>query len=177
MNKSSHFDDTAEVEEHSLDEIKEYTAEDILKMDHRQVDRMIFIVKNPESEKNEKEIPRYIQIKRTTFTRNNQIKHIIQMINISHTILYNQQKTENKFLGLINACVSHEIRNPLNSIIASNVERKFLYKQINKLVNKISGNYSIQAELKSILGELKKGRKVQQSSADLMKFIVQDLLD
>jgi hypothetical protein len=90
MNKSSHFDDTAEVEEHSLDEIKEYTAEDILKMDHRQVDRMIFIVKNPESEKNEKEIPRYIQIKRTTFTRNNQIKHIIQMINISHTILYNQ---------------------------------------------------------------------------------------
>jgi signal transduction histidine kinase len=99
------------------------------------------------------------------------------MINISHTILYNQQKTENKFLGLLNACVSHEIRNPLNSIIASNIERKFLYKQINKLVNKISGNFKIQADLKSILVELKKGRKVQQSSADLMKFIVQDLLD
>jgi signal transduction histidine kinase len=160
-----------------MEEIKEYSAEEILKIDANIVDKMIFIVKNPDSETNESYIPRYVQIKLTTFTRHNQIKYIIQMINISQTILYNQQKTENKFLGLLNACVSHEIRNPLNSIIASNVERKFLYKQINKLVNKISGNYKIQADLKSVLAELKKGRKVQRSSADLMKFIVQDLLD
>jgi signal transduction histidine kinase len=55
-------------------------------------------------------------------------------------ILLNQQKAENKYLGLINACVSHEIRNPLNSIIASNTERKFLYQNIDELVEQISGN-------------------------------------
>jgi signal transduction histidine kinase len=37
-------------------------------------------------------------------------------------------------LGLINACVSHELRNPLNSIISQNVEKRFLYDELEDLL-------------------------------------------
>ena len=45
-------------------------------------------------------------------------KYMLQIIDVSDGIMYDQQKAENSFLALINACVSHELRNPLNSIIA-----------------------------------------------------------
>lgn len=35
---------------------------------------------------------------------------------------------------MINATVSHELRNPLNSLIALNVEKKFLYQKLKKKI-------------------------------------------
>ena len=43
---------------------------------------------------------------------------ILQIIDISDSILYDEISAETEFLELINACVSHELRNPLNSIVA-----------------------------------------------------------
>jgi len=37
-------------------------------------------------------------------------------------------------LMLINATVSHELRNPLNSLVAQNILKKVLYKQIITLM-------------------------------------------
>ena len=95
---------------------------------------MFFLIKYPPSDA-EKDTEqeanyRYVQIKLSKFKRNNKTKHIIQIINISNTILYNQSVAENKALGMINACVSHELRNPLNSIISQNMEKKFLYQEL-----------------------------------------------
>ena len=42
---------------------------------------------------------------------------MIQIIDVSAKILYNEVKAENQFLNLITAAVSHEMRNPLNSLI------------------------------------------------------------
>ena len=36
---------------------------------------------------------------------------------------------------MINACVSHELRNPLNSIIATNIEMAHLCKQLKAQFN------------------------------------------
>ena len=33
---------------------------------------------------------------------------------------------------MINACVSHELRNPLNAIIAINIERRILFEELKK---------------------------------------------
>jgi len=41
---------------------------------------------------------------------------MLQITDISSLILYNIAKGEKKLLTLINATVSHEMRNPLNSI-------------------------------------------------------------
>ena len=39
------------------------------------------------------------------------------MIDVSDKILYNEIKAEKAFQTLINGAVSHELRNPLNSLI------------------------------------------------------------
>ena len=47
---------------------------------------------------------------------------------ISSSFLYDQSKAKNEFLSIINATVSHEMRNPLNSISAENIQKKELLK-------------------------------------------------
>jgi signal transduction histidine kinase len=53
---------------------------------------------------------------------------MLQIIDISDSFLYDQSKAKNEFLSLINATVSHEMRNPLNSISAENLHKKELLK-------------------------------------------------
>jgi hypothetical protein len=43
---------------------------------------------------------------------------MVQIIDMSDKMLYNEIKAEKSFLTLINATVSHELVNPLNSIIS-----------------------------------------------------------
>ena len=47
----------------------------------------------------------------------NSSKKLIQIIDMSDKMLYNEVKAEQTFLTLINATVSHELRNPLASLI------------------------------------------------------------
>ena len=47
----------------------------------------------------------------------NSSKMLIQIIDMSHKILYSESKAEQSFLTLINAAISHELRNPLNSLV------------------------------------------------------------
>jgi signal transduction histidine kinase len=56
------------------------------------------------------------------------------------SILYNVEKTQNQMLEMINACVSHEMRNPLNSIIAQNLEKKHLYKEMEQATSLLEKN-------------------------------------
>lgn len=44
-------------------------------------------------------------------------KFLIQIIDMSDKILYSEVKAEQSFLTLINAAISHELRNPLNSLV------------------------------------------------------------
>lgn len=41
---------------------------------------------------------------------------MLQFIDISNQIMYEQVHAENEFLAITNATVSHELRNPLQSI-------------------------------------------------------------
>jgi signal transduction histidine kinase len=60
----------------------------------------------------------YIKLKKTYFDQEGQISTMIQMFDVTGQVLYDDQKTINQFLNLINATVSHEMRNPLNSIVS-----------------------------------------------------------
>jgi signal transduction histidine kinase len=60
---------------------------------------------------------------------------MLQIIDISSSILYDRSKAENKFLSIINASVSHEMRNPLNSILAENILKEELIKRLKELLN------------------------------------------
>jgi signal transduction histidine kinase len=43
---------------------------------------------------------------------------MIKFKDVSANVLYKKEKSHNELLNLINATVSHEMRNPLNSISA-----------------------------------------------------------
>ena len=55
-------------------------------------------------------------------------------MDISNSIIKQQQKNQIDQLELLNACVSHELRNPLNSIKARNMEKSYLYNAIVNLI-------------------------------------------
>ena len=62
---------------------------------------------------------------------------------------------------MINACVSHELRNPLNSIKALNYEKQYLYDLIDKnLKNEDCTKASLIQKLKPILRKLQQNVKI-----------------
>ena len=45
---------------------------------------------------------------------------MLQIIDISHSVRCEIQESEKQLLKITNACVSHELRNPLNAILSQN---------------------------------------------------------
>ena len=59
---------------------------------------------------------KYVQVRREKIRTWFRKHEVIQMIDISQKILYEMEMGEKRLLSLINATVSHEMRNPTNSI-------------------------------------------------------------
>ena len=55
---------------------------------------------------------------------------MFQIIDISNSVSLNEKLVENEMLEIINATTSHELRNPLSSIIAQNAKKEELFKRI-----------------------------------------------
>lgn len=79
---------------------------------------------------------------------------MVQVIDISGNICYDLQRADNKFLSLINGCISHELRNPLNALKALKMKMQSLQKKLNMellaLGSKVSNQISnfISAKIK-----------------------------
>ena len=65
------------------------------------------------------------------YQKNDSVKTILQIDNVTKHILFTEEKSKNKLASMINATVSHELRNPLNSVIAKNVEKEKLYEHLS----------------------------------------------
>ena len=59
---------------------------------------------------------------------------MLQIIDVSSSILFDKSKTQNQFLSIIYATVSNEMRNPMNSIKAENTLKKELIKRLKELL-------------------------------------------
>lgn len=119
----------------------------------------------------------YFQFKVTESTHNGQLNSMVQIIDVSDTILYERERGHTDMLQVVNATVSHELRNPLNSLIAQNIEKKALYKQLEFLINKVIKEPYLLNRFQKIMDKLQYGNKVQEQSASVMRFLIQDLLD
>lgn len=60
---------------------------------------------------------------------------MLQIVDISDQIMYDQTQAQNDVLSLINVCVSHELRNPLNSIAAENIRKKSVLMKLQQSIN------------------------------------------
>ena len=80
---------------------------------------------------------------------------MIQIVDISHSILYDRYKASQDFHKMTNAAVSHEMRNPLNSISALNMVKKKLYVKLWNLLEapqiKIEEIIAVMTELNNMM--------------------------
>ena len=64
---------------------------------------------------------RYVEIQKQHFIIDDVDYKVIQILDVSAKILFNQAAGEKKLLTLVNATVSHEMRTPINSITSQNI--------------------------------------------------------
>ena len=62
------------------------------------------------------------------------------MIDVSHKLLYDDAKSQQNFLSLINATVSHELRNPVYSLISQIHEQIAVLNQFWSLISNLPQN-------------------------------------
>ena len=102
---------------------------------------------------------------------------MLSIVDVSKTILYYEEKQHSDFLSLINATVSHELRNPLNSIYIGNYENQKYYESIKTILNQDEVTIVMKNQLLVIMEKLCKGQRTLFSSTKIMKNLIQDLLD
>ena len=77
---------------------------------------------------------------------------MLTMCNVTKCILFDQLKQHNEILSVINATTSHELRNPLNALIACNLEKEALYDRFEKIIQSDAPlSESEIAEIKDIM--------------------------
>ena len=55
----------------------------------------------------------FVQFRKKLYQKGDEERMLLQLIDISNQIMYEQVHAENEFLAITNATVSHELRNPL----------------------------------------------------------------
>ena len=106
-------------------------------------------------------------------------KTMLSLVDISKSIMYDDVHAQNEFLAITNATVSHELRNPLQSIDAQNIKIKLCLKELQNLVqkNKSALTGGLDKKIGDICKMIEQSNKIQDSSSTLMSFLVDDLLD
>ena len=105
---------------------------------------------------------------------------MLKIIDISKDILYERVKGEKRLLALINATVSHEMRNPINSLNSQNIKQTEINAKLMKIIEEDLDNVpikKIRKKLNNVYKEYDETLKVQKSSSKLLKYLVNDILD
>ena len=97
---------------------------------------------------------------------------LIQIIDISDKMLYNEAKAEHDYLALINATVSHELRNPLSSLIN---QKDYILDLLDQLENAIPKKQ--EAILRKISKKIRGCTNKIVSASKFIDFFVHDMLD
>lgn len=112
---------------------------------------------------------------------------LIQIIDMSHKIYYLDMKQQEHLYTMANAMVSHELRNPLNSLLNQLDYAKTLRQQLKALILKLGHSKSSGAATIQIDDILPRLRSIEQNicqcflkiqnSGKFIKFFVHDILD
>ena len=62
-------------------------------------------------------------------------KTLVQIVDMSDKILYNESKAEQSFKTTISAAFSHELRNPLNSLSGQIISMKSLFHSFDEFIS------------------------------------------
>jgi hypothetical protein len=113
-----------------------------------------------------------------------------QLLDKSHSILYDKVKLQKGALERLNECLQHEIKNPIHSIVAQNIEKSAFYKSLTDTTQLFHAMLedmdaetlaSVSKEFcgrqLELVGALIRGLEVQDASAEILSFKLQHYLD
>ena len=86
-------------------------------------------------------------------------------------------KSEHTFLEMINAAVSHELRNPLNSLIGQVSAMREFFSNFNRVLKEIKEDPEVVKKLKKIQKGLEQCSGKMSSACKFIDFFVHDILD
>ena len=103
---------------------------------------------------------------------------------MSDKILYSEAKAEQSFLTLINAAISHELRNPLNSLVGQMNSMKSYFLNFSTILynlKKAEGDQMISRDLVDKLDDINEGIQAcgqkMFSATKFIDYFVHDILD
>ena len=76
---------------------------------------------------------------------------MLQIIDISNEIMCNRVNGEKKLLALVNATVSHEMRNPLNSIHSKILNQSKILDKFQELVDSDASVRKLKKKMKKLV--------------------------
>ena len=77
---------------------------------------------------------KYVRVQRQLINDGDVSRVILKLIDTSSKVLFDREKTEKVIMSMVNATISHELRNPINSIHCQNVTIEMLLKKIDDLL-------------------------------------------
>ena len=106
------------------------SLQDILKSDPLDLMQTIFMSNPGENQDNNE----FFSIKLSSLDLYGNDLQVITIRNETTTVMFNISNGEKQILRLVNACVSHEMRNPINCILATNLKLKDICREMRELV-------------------------------------------
>jgi len=73
---------------------------------------------------------RFVHVSKSVYQRRGQQNCMIQIHDVSSSIMIDYLQTEKELYEIINATVSHEMRNPINSMVYQNENILFVLNQV-----------------------------------------------
>ena len=123
---------------------------------------------------------RFVRIKKQEYQRKGATNCMIQVHDISKSIMFDQIQNEKQLYEIINATVSHEMRNPINSMVYQNKNISFLLQEVVTQIGELKTTPTMKKKIKKIKRkalEMQRSSSVMKQSSKLLLFFVQDLLD
>lgn len=103
----------------------------------------------------------------------------IQIIDVTARVKFDFAMVDKRIQELINAMVSHELRNPLNSIQNQNFLQQCINEKIEEIIHDegMKTEAEIKAKLKTLLKDSNDSNDLNNKCIKLLKFLINDILD
>ena len=151
-----------------------YSLNMIFDMPILELDKKVFVLAGEKTK-------RYIQFKKQIQYQEEETNlQVLKIVDISNEIMYDIANGEKKLLSLINATVSHDMRNPINAILSQNVKQQQVNAKFLEMMNTEIENLTVSKMKKRIEKfhkELKESISIQSSSTKILQYLVNDTLD
>ena len=128
------------IEDSNSYEDQAHSINDLLELREDQLGQMIFSIKensnqiNQEQQEQEQDplSQKFYRLKIENIKIEQKLIQVLKIIDITINIRLQKSQQQKKILQMVNACVSHEMRNPINSIFAMNMQLRDQASELGK---------------------------------------------